>query len=253
MITPRLLWNSHAIDEGIIKPTSKLSFKVTKNLVMAFLKIFIRLEIKGRENLPTDGPIIAVCNHLHMADPALHIISILPRDSIFMAKEELFRYRPSPIVGIIMRVAEALPVPRYRTTEDIEKTLQKAQNALEEGFVLGIYPEGTRSQTGQLKTAYSGTTIIALRSKAPLIPIGIWGTEKLKGKGWLCRPRVTINFGQPFTLYPVDKELTNSQVKPLTDYLMSQLATVLPPEYRGKYKEAVELSTRAKVHAEDKN
>ncbi|MCK4331696.1 MAG: hypothetical protein KAW81_03965, partial [Dehalococcoidia bacterium] len=69
----------------------------------------------------------------------------------------------------------------------------------------------------------------------PLIPVCIWGTERLKGIGWLSRPKVTISFGQPFNLPPVDGEPTKDQLKSLTEYIMQQLARGLPPEYRGKY------------------
>lgn len=218
-----------------MKPTSKLSFKIASALLESLFRTMTRFEIRGRENLPPNGPIIAVFNHLNLIDPALHIISILPRDSIVMAKEELFRYWPIPIFRILMDIAEAYPVRRRGTPEERQEAIRRAEKVLAEGLVFGIYPEGTRSRTGQLKEAYHGTAIIALRSGAPLIPVCIWGTEKLKGIGWLSRPKVTISFGKPFTLPPIDGEPTDSQLKSLTDYIMKQLAAVLPPKYRGKY------------------
>jgi 1-acyl-sn-glycerol-3-phosphate acyltransferase len=75
-----------------------------------------------------------------------------------------------------------------------------------------------------------------LRTGAPLIPVGIWGTEKLRGIGWLTRPKVIINFGKPFTLPPVQGEPTEEQLKELTEYIMGKIAAILPPEYRGRYK-----------------
>lgn len=219
-----------------MKPTSKLSFKIAAVLFKGLFRIMIRYEIRGRENLPANGPVIAVCNHLHHIDPVLHIISILPRDSIFMAKEGLFHYWPFPLTRILMDIAEAFPVNYRGTPEEIKRAIRQAEKVLAEGLVFGIYPEGTRSRTSQLKEAYHGTAIIACRSRAPLIPVGIWGTEKLKGIGWLSRPKITISFGQPFTLPPTEGEPTNDQLKPLTNFIMKQLAAVLPPEYRGKYK-----------------
>ena len=238
--------------EEIIRPTSKLSLKVAEASFRALFRVMTRLEITGRENLPQNGPIIAVCNHLHMIDPVLHIIAILPRDSIFMAKEELFRYWPIPLFRILMDIAEAFPVRRRGTPEERQQAMRHAEKVLAKGLVFGMYPEGTRSKTGKLKEAYHGCAIIALRSGAPLIPVCIWGTEKLKGIGWLSRPKITISFGQPFTLAALDGEPTNDQLKPLTDHIMRQLACGLPPEYRGKY-EAIEQPTRAEVHAEDRS
>jgi len=216
-----------------------MSFKITKVILGGLFRVLIRLEVKGKENVPQSGPVIACCNHLHMIDPVLHILSILPRDSIFMAKEELFRFWPFPLPAILMRIAEAFPVRRRGIPRAGEEALQRAEKVLAEGLVLGIYPEGKRSQTGRLKTAYHGTASIALRSGAPIVPVSICGTEKLTGVGWLCRPKVNINFGQPFTLPAVEGELTTSKLTPSTDYIMKQLAAILPPEYQGKYKDQV--------------
>ncbi len=218
-----------------MNPTSKLSFKFWKTVIETLFRIMTRFEIRSRENLPATGPIIAVCNHLNLIDPALHIISILPRDSIFMAKEELFRYWPIPIFRILMDAAEAFPVRRRGTPEEREEAMRHAERVLAKGLVFGIYPEGTRSRSGKLKEAYHGTAIIALRSGAPLIPVCIWGTEKLRGIGWLSHPKVIIQFGKPFMLPPIEGEATEDQLKSLTMYVMKQLAAVLPPEYRGKY------------------
>lgn len=238
--------------EAVRRPTAKISFKIARGLLEALFRVMTRFEIRGRENLPQNGPIIAVCNHVHLIDPISHIISILPRDSIFMAKEELFRYWPIPIFRILMDIAEAFPVRRRGTPEERQQAMRYGEKVLAEGLVFGMYPEGTRSKTGQLKEAYHGCAIIALRSGAPLIPVCIWGTEKLKGIGWLSRPKVTISFGQPFTLPAIEGEPTNDQLKSLTEYIMQQLARGLPPEYRGKY-EAVEQPTRTEVHAGDRS
>ncbi len=95
-----------------MKPTAKLSFKITAAILVPLINAIVRLEIKGRENLPPEGPIIAICNHIHLFDPIIHIMSILPRDSIFLAKEELFRPWPIPLFAILMKVTDALRVPQ---------------------------------------------------------------------------------------------------------------------------------------------
>jgi 1-acyl-sn-glycerol-3-phosphate acyltransferase len=223
------------VKRRISRPTVKLSLKIAEAFFRALFKVLIRYEVRGKENLPRDGAVIAVCNHLHLLDPVLHILSILPRDSIFMAKEELFQYFPIPLFRILMDIAEAFPVRRRGTPEERQQAIDYAVKVLQAGMVFGIYPEGTRSKTGQLKEAYHGCAQIALRTGAPLIPVGIWGTEKLKGLGWLKRPKVVVNFGKPFTLPPVDGEVTERRLKELTEYIMSKLAGVLPPEYRGRY------------------
>ncbi len=217
-----------------MKPTSKLSFKVVAAIFRIFVKIISRWEIKGKENLPASGGIIAVCNHVHLLDPVIHIISILPRNSIFMAKEELFHVWPVPFYPVLMNIAEAFPAHRLGTPQQIEESIRRAENVLAKGHVFGIYPEGMRSTSSQLKVAYRGAARIALRSGAPLIPVGIYGTEKLKGIGWIKRPRITVTFGKPFDL-PGNNGSDGSQLQSMTGFIMEQLCTVLPPEYHGRY------------------
>jgi 1-acyl-sn-glycerol-3-phosphate acyltransferase len=223
------------IRRKLVRPTPKISFKIARPLVEWALRAFIRLEIKDRENLPDEGAFIAVFNHLNLIDPPLHIISILPRDSIVMAKEELFFYWPMPLFRILMDIAEAYPVRRRGTPEERKQAIKYAKEILAKGLVFGIYPEGTRSKLGCLKEAYTGCALIAVDTGFPLIPVTIRGTEKLKGIGWLTRPTVTITFGKPFTLPPIQGKPTEKKLIELTEFIMSKLAGVLPPEYRGRY------------------
>jgi 1-acyl-sn-glycerol-3-phosphate acyltransferase len=218
-----------------MKPTAKLSFKITAAVLIFLVKVILRLEIRGRENLPASGPIIAICNHLHLFDPLIHIICILPRDSIFLAKEELFRFWPIPFFALLMKITDALPVPRHGTPEERREVLEKSLKVLEEGNVLGIYPEGTRSSTGKLIMANPGATRLALRSGASLIAVGIYGTEYLKGIGWFSRPRVVVTFGEPFTLPAQEHEPSVTKIQQLTVLIMEQLCAVLPSKYHGYY------------------
>jgi 1-acyl-sn-glycerol-3-phosphate acyltransferase len=223
------------IKRKLIRPTSKISFKIVRPIVEGALRAVINLKIEDRGNLPPEGAIIAVFNHLNLIDPPLHIISILPRDSIIMAKEELFFYWPMPVFRFLMDVAEAYPVRRRGTAEERRKAIKYAKDVLAKGLLFGIYPEGTRSKLGCLKEAYTGCALIAAETGAPLIPVSIRGTEKLNGIGWLTRPTVTITFGKPFSLPPLQGRLTEQKLRDLTEFIMSKLAGVLPPEYRGRY------------------
>jgi len=208
-------------------------YKVTAFILRTLFKIFIRLEVRGRENIPLTGPVMVVSNHLHLADPPLLILSLLPRKSHFMAKEELFR---SPFFGFLMRLAEAFPVKRTGSIAEKEMALQQAIAILKRGSILGMFPEGSRSSKAQLLRGYPGIALIAVRSGAPILPVGITGTEKLKGMGWLQRPRVTISFGKPFTLPVADGSVSRSQLRYLTDLIMTKIAALLPPEYQGEYR-----------------
>ena len=232
------------------RPTSKISFKIAYVFFKLFFKLLIRMEVKGKENLPPKGQLIAVCNHLNLIDPLLHIMAITPRDSIFMAKEELFKWWPIPIFRILMDIGEAFPVARHGTPEQRWIAIEHGLEVLKQDMVLVIYPEGTRSKSGHLQHAYPGAAYIACRTKAPLIPIAIWGTENLTGKGWLRRPRVTISFGKPFALPPLEGKPSRETLKQLTLFMMQKLAVELPPKYRGKYDpDQQPAKAKAAVHA----
>ena len=147
-----------------------------------------------------------------------------------MAKRELFSSR---ISRCIIRVLGAFPVERGRL--DLG-ALRRANHVLSVGLPLILFPEGMRSKTARLLPAFSGATVIALRNKAPILPIGIIGTEKLNGLTWvLRRPRIIAYIGQPFCLWCSNRRPTKSELAELTSHMMVHIARLLPEEYHGNY------------------
>lgn len=196
------------------------------------VRLWGRWHIGGRENVPKKGPLIVIANHVNLADVPLLIVS-LGRKAAFMAKEELFR---SKLSGFLLQSLGTFPVHRERI--DI-KAIRRAQRLLAKGGVLIVFPEGSRSSNAQLQSAFSGATLIAVRSGAPILPTGISGTEKLTSfASALRRPQITINFGRTFSLSPVNgknKRLTKEKRSEFTHLLMQRIAELLPPEYHGNY------------------
>lgn len=149
---------------------------------------------------------------------------------MFMAKEELFH---SKFFGYFISSFGAFPVHRSQTDT---KAVRLALKILADGLALVIFPEEHRSANGQLQPASPGSALIALRSGATILPIGITGTEKLKGKTWVLRRyRVTVNIGRPFPLPPVSGRATKTELAQLTDFIMNHIAELLPVEYHGHY------------------
>ena len=209
-----------------------LSQRIVLGIVRFLCKVLLSWEIKGQENVPLDGSLIVAANHVHFVDGILLMVSF-PRWINFMAKQELFRY---PFLGLVIRWAKAFAVHRQGSLKDKQGVIEQAREILSKGLVLGMFPEGTRNRDGKLLAAKSGTAVIASRSGVDLLPVGIIGTERLKGISWLWkRPHIVINIGQRFKLPPVDGRLTKSQRKLLTDMIMNQIAALLPPENRGVY------------------
>jgi len=211
-------------------------YHVSKIILKVLFSLLTRWQVRGRENVPRQGPLIVIVNHLHNVDPPLVGVS-LGRIAIFMAKQQLFRTR---LLNYFVRGLGAFPVRRGQPDR---KALRQADQVLADGQALILFPEGTRSRSGHLESAFLGSALIAVRNGVPILPIGISGTEKLKGTAWpLRRPRITVNIGSPFHLPSVNNKLTTGEfnmtkeeLSELTDYMMERIAELLPLEYRGNY------------------
>jgi len=204
-------------------------YYVARVILRMLFSLLTSRQVRGKENIPNQGPLLVVANHLNLADPPLLGIS-LSRKVMFMAKEGLFRSRFS---SYFIRGFGAFPVHRGQLDK---KTLRQAKQVLAEGLVLAMFPEGKRSHSAQLQPALSGSALIACHSGVPILPVGIIGTEKIEGVAWvLHRPQITVNIGQTFYLPPVDGKLTKDELARLTSYIMERIAELLPQEYRGNY------------------
>ncbi len=205
-----------------------LYYAIRFTLVSLF-GLLTRRRVRGRENVPEQGGVIFVSNHINLVDSPLLGIS-LGRRVDFMAKEEVFHSR---IIGYIMSSFGAFPVSKRRPDR---KALRRAMQVLDDGKALVIFPEGMRSHSQKLKLAFNGAALIASRSQTPVIPVGITGTARIKGFSWIWRrPEIVVNVGKAFTLPRVDGKLTKLELSRLTDITMKHIAELLPPEQRGSY------------------
>lgn len=217
-------------------------FESLRRVVVPALRLLIGLHIEGLEHVPPRGPALVVSNHLHNADPIL-LVAAYPRPLLWMAKKEVFAV---PVISWIARQAGVFPVDRG--TPD-RGALRHAEYLLDDGLLVGVFPEGTRSTTASLKSVHPGVALIAVRSGAPILPTAIFGTEVLPFNGHKGRrpshgrPRVTVRIGRPFHLPERLPGERRPDLAELTDLIMVEVARLLPPSYRGIYAERVETGT----------
>jgi 1-acyl-sn-glycerol-3-phosphate acyltransferase len=189
-----------------------------------------RLRITGKEHLPREGGYIAAANHLSVIDVPLAYCLLNRYDVTGLVaknhqKNALFRWLINMLDGI------------WLSREEIDtRALRAARDHLQNGGVLGIAPEGTRSKTGALNEAKTGVAFLADQAKVPILPVAVSGTWQIASEILkLKRPVIEVNIGQVFMLPPVDRKTRDHDLQQNTDEIMCQLAALLPPENRGFY------------------
>jgi 1-acyl-sn-glycerol-3-phosphate acyltransferase len=198
-----------------------------------------RVDREGFENLPESGPALVICNHASNADGMLlmaYVVPAMKRKMGWLGKEEALRW---PVFGWAMRQNGVFGV--RRGAGDLE-AFKLAKRVLDEGRVLAIFPEGTRSPTGSLQEAKEGATVLAARSGAPIVPVAIVGSGRFWPKGKLLprpRRRMKVRVGKPFTLAMPKGADRHESLRAATVEMMRHLAELLPEEQRGVYAGAV--------------
>lgn len=149
----------------------KMLYSFLKVLVKILVYPIFRVEVHGRENLPDEGPFILCGNHWSNWDPVM-LAGAIDKPISYMAKRELFDIK---ILSGFFKALNAFPVDR--DTTDL-KSLRHAVNLINEGKILGIFPEGTRVYTMDRKNIKDGAGYVALRAKANIVPVEIISTYK---------------------------------------------------------------------------
>ena len=194
------------------------------------------VSVSGLERVPRHGALILASNHASNADPPLianWLTASLGRPVHWMAKAEAMEW---PIAGWFMRMNGAFGI--RRGAADTE-AFRLAKSVLDDGRVLGTFPEGTRSPTGALQVAKEGVTLLALRTGAPILPIGVVDTDLFwprTRKLWRIGGRIRMQVGEPFVLErTVGADGRKESLEDVTTRLMLHIAVLLPSRQRGAY------------------
>ena len=192
--------------------------------------LICRIDDEQLVRVPERGPLILVGNHVNLIEiPILYT-----------------RLQPRPVTGLVLarrwdkfwtrwllEVAGAIPLRRGEA--DIA-AFRMAEEMLASGYIISIAPEGTRSGDGCLSKAHAGVVSLALHSRAPLLPVVFYGGERyVHNLLRLQRTDFHIVVGQPFYLNPGGENITRQIRQQILNEIMYQLATLLPPKYRGVY------------------
>lgn len=204
-----------------------------QKLVSFLLRNLTDTEYFGLENIPEQGGVILAINHLSYMDTPLLLVNPVRPDITALVTT---KYKDSKLIGWFVRTAEGIWI--NRDVADFS-AIREAAKALKKGLALGIAPEGTRSKTGGLQEAKPGTIMLALKTGMPIIPVGITGSEDALQKiVRFQRPKLTVRFGEPFTLPEIEPGKRSKALHEWTEILMQKIAALLPESYRGVYTEA---------------
>ena len=199
------------------------------------LRLLGKPTVTGLEHVPRQGAFILVANHVSLADPPIIGWAagyLTDRIIHFMAKQEV---RGWPIIGWL---AARSAVFFVRRGEGDRGSQREALAMLARGEPIALFPEGTRSRTGVLGEPKGGAALLAMRSGVPLLPVAIFGSERIfPGSSRLPhRTNVSVRIGEPFSLpHQPDGRLDRAVLSDGSEEIMRRIAALLPAAQRGRY------------------
>jgi 1-acyl-sn-glycerol-3-phosphate acyltransferase len=207
---------------------------VIKIILTPVLRIGCRIRVEGKEHVPDSGPVILASNHRSFLD-SIFIPLVIPRRVTFVAKAEYFDDKR---VAWFFRGVGQIPIRREGGSAS-ERALQSAMEVLEAGGVFGIYPEGTRTRDGKLHRGHTGVARLALRTGAPIIPMGLVGTDEVQpidSKLPRLFRTVRIRFGEPIELgHYAGRHDDRLALRDVADEVMYEIGQLCGYEYVDTY------------------
>lgn len=178
------------------------------SVLRLFCRVFFKYEVIGIENVPLEGNVIIAANHKSNLDPIFVASSMTTREVAAVAKKELFDHK---ILGFILKKLNTIPIDRENTGIS---TVKQILRAIKDGYVLGLFPEGTRVKGKEFGQAKAGLSLFASKGKANVVPISVISTYKLFS-------RVKIYIGEPIDMSQYFKaKLTNEDHERISEEVM---------------------------------
>lgn len=204
--------------------------RVVNAIIKKLVQIACRIDAEQLEKVPQEGPLIIITNHITFLEAPVVYTHLMPRPLTAFSKTETWE---KPFLGWLFDLWGIIPI---RRGEADLSALRKGLQVLREGFILTVAPEGTRSGNGVLAKGLPGVVTVALRSKAPILPVATFGHEALnENLRRLRRTDFNIRVGEPFHLKEIEGKVTREIREAMIDEMMYQIAALLPERYRGVY------------------
>ncbi|HEY6072327.1 MAG TPA: lysophospholipid acyltransferase family protein [Anaerolineales bacterium] len=201
-------------------------------LIRVLLKLIARIEIRGRENIPETGAYIIATNHLGLLDATM-LFYALDRWDVFIPTAE--KWEDIPFLKWLGKYLNFVFIDRFNP--DL-KAMRKIIGLMEQGNILVIAPEGTRSRVRSMNEGKPGVSYLAAKLQRPIVPVGLAGTEDegvIENLKHLRRSQILVTAGTAFSLPPLPTKGRDEALKEDTDEIMCQIAALIPPSYRGVY------------------
>jgi 1-acyl-sn-glycerol-3-phosphate acyltransferase len=198
------------------------------------IMVLARLHVSGREHVPATGPYIVVVNHMSSADSPILLLSLPLKPWRFFAAEKWKRHWLwGPLMGWVGAI--------YINRGEVDRhALREALDALANGEVFALAPEGTRSKVGAMQPAKDGAAFLASRANVPILPVGLSNTDRLFANTRRLRPTdVTIRIGRPFTLPRSGGRARSQELSAHTELIMSHIAALVDERHRGYYRDSL--------------
>ena len=213
------------------RPSLPLYPRFVAALARLGLRVLARVRVEGLEHVPSSGPLIVIANHMSNADPPLlwgWLVPALGRVPTYLAKAVIFK----GVAGPLLRSVGATPVEAGGSDMAAYRV---AKTVLDRGGVVTMMPEGTRSLDGRLGSPRPGASLLATRTGASVLPVGISGTDRLLGRGRRL-PRigtpVTLRVGRPFTI-ALEGDDRRASLAAADEQVMRRIAALIEPRHRG--------------------
>lgn len=206
-----------------------LAHALVTSAIDGLLHILCRIDAAEMKRIPATGPLILVANHISSLEVPIVYTQLQPRPATALAKAETWEH---PLFGPLASLWGAIPL--HRGEADAE-AFRMGLEALEQGKILAVAPEGTRSH-GPLQRGLPGVVLLAQRSKAPLMPMVYYGHEAFRDNvRRLRRTDFHVRVGKPFVIDPGPGRVNGEARQAIADEIMVRLASLMPPAYHGVY------------------